>query len=87
MSARNERRVQLGKVVSDKMDKTIVVAVETYKKHSLYHKRIKYTKKFKAHDEENQAKIGDTVKIMETRPISKDKHWRLVEIAEKAVII
>lgn len=87
MSERNERKVQLGKVVSDKMDKTIVVAVETYKKHSLYHKRIKYTKKFKAHDEENQAKIGDIVKIMETRPISKDKRWRLVEITEKAVII
>jgi small subunit ribosomal protein S17 len=84
---RNERRTQIGKVVSDKMDKTIVVAVETYKKHDLYHKRIKYTKKFKAHDESNQAQIGDTVKIMETRPISKDKNWRLVEIVEKAVII
>lgn len=84
---RNERRVQIGKVVSDKMDKTIVVAVETYKKHDLYHKRIKYTKKFKAHDENNQAKIGDTVKIMETRPLSKDKCWRLVEVVEEAVII
>ncbi|MCR8645786.1 30S ribosomal protein S17 [Paenibacillus sp. N1-5-1-14] len=84
---RNERKVQLGKVVSDKMDKTIVVAVETYKKHDLYHKRIKYTKKFKAHDENNDAKIGDTVKIMETRPLSKDKTWRLVEIVQKAVII
>lgn len=83
--ARNERRVQIGKVVSDKMDKTIVVSVETYKKHPLYHKRIKYTKKFKAHDENNQAKIGDTVKIMETRPLSKDKRWRLVEIVEQAV--
>jgi small subunit ribosomal protein S17 len=82
---RNERRVQIGKVVSDKMDKTIVVSVETYKKHPLYHKRIKYTKKFKAHDENNQAKIGDTVKIMETRPLSKDKRWRLVEIVEQAV--
>ncbi|GIQ71203.1 30S ribosomal protein S17 [Xylanibacillus composti] len=87
MSERNERRVQIGKVVSDKMDKTIVVAVETYKKHSLYHKRIKYTKKFKAHDELNEAKIGDTVKIMETRPLSKDKRWRLVEITEKAIVI
>ncbi|MCD1261960.1 30S ribosomal protein S17 [Paenibacillus athensensis] len=87
MAERNERKVQVGKVVSDKMDKTIVVAVETYKKHDLYHKRIKYTKKFKAHDENNQAKIGDTVKIMETRPISKDKRWRLVEIVEEAVII
>jgi small subunit ribosomal protein S17 len=84
---RNNRKVQIGKVVSDKMDKTIVVAVETYKKHSLYHKRIKYTKKFKAHDENNEAKIGDTVKIMETRPLSKDKNWRLVEITEKAVIL
>jgi len=84
---RNARKVQIGKVVSDKMDKTIVVAVETYKKHDLYHKRIKYTKKFKAHDENNQAQIGDTVKIMETRPLSKDKRWRLVEVTEKAVII
>ncbi|MCD9026370.1 MULTISPECIES: 30S ribosomal protein S17 [Cohnella] len=87
MSERNNnRKVQIGKVVSDKMDKTIVVAVETYKKHSLYHKRIKYTKKFKAHDETNDAKIGDTVRIMETRPLSKDKTWRLVEIVEKAVL-
>jgi small subunit ribosomal protein S17 len=87
MAERNERKTQLGKVVSDKMDKTIVVAVETYKKHDLYHKRIKYTKKFKAHDENNEAKIGDTVRIMETRPLSKDKRWRLVEIVEKAVIV
>ncbi|WP_018888231.1 30S ribosomal protein S17 [Paenibacillus massiliensis] len=87
MSERNARRVQVGKVVSDKMDKTIVVAVETYKKHDLYHKRIKYTKKFKAHDENNTAQIGDTVKIMETRKLSKDKNWRMVEIVEKAVII
>ncbi|MFD1954044.1 30S ribosomal protein S17 [Paenibacillus thailandensis] len=87
MSERNARKVQIGKVVSDKMDKTIVVAVETYKKHDLYHKRIKYTKKFKAHDENNQAKIGDVVKIMETRPLSKDKRFRLVEIVESAVIL
>lgn len=87
MSERNNRREQIGKVVSDKMDKTIVVAVETYKKHNLYHKRIKYTKKFKAHDESNQAKIGDIVRIAETRPLSKDKNWRLVEIVEVAVII
>jgi len=87
LSERNNRKVQIGKVVSDKMDKTIVVAVETYKKHSLYHKRIKYTKKFKAHDESNEAQIGDTVKIMETRKLSKDKNWRLVEITEKAVIV
>ena len=87
MTERNLRKEQIGKVVSDKMDKTIVVAVETYKKHELYHKRIKYTKKFKAHDETNEAKIGDTVRIMETRPMSKDKRWRLVEIVEKAVIV
>jgi small subunit ribosomal protein S17 len=87
MAERNERKVQVGKVVSDKMEKTIVVAVETYKKHDLYHKRIEYTKKFKAHDEKNEAKIGDVVKIMETRPLSKDKSWRLVEIVEVAVII
>jgi len=87
MSERNQRKVQVGKVVSDKMDKTIVVAVETYKKHALYGKRIRYTKKFKAHDEGNQAKIGDIVRIMETRPLSKDKNWRLVEIVEEAVII
>jgi small subunit ribosomal protein S17 len=87
MAERNERKVQVGKVVSDKMEKTIVVAVETYKKHNLYHKRIKYTKKFKAHDENNEAKIGDVVKIMETRPMSKDKSWRLVEIVEVAVVI
>lgn len=87
MSERNLRKEQIGKVVSDKMDKTIVVAVETYKKHKLYHKRIRYTKKFKAHDENNQAKIGDTVRIMETRPLSKDKRWRLVEIVEEAVIL
>jgi len=87
MTERNLRKEQIGKVVSDKMDKTIVVAVETYKKHELYHKRIKYTKKFKAHDENNEAKIGDTVRIAETRPLSKDKRWRLVEIVEKAVIV
>ena len=87
MSERNARKVQVGKVVSDKMDKTIVVAVETYKKHDLYHKRIKYTKKYKAHDENNQAKIGDTVKIMETRPLSKDKRFRLVEVVEVAVVL
>ena len=87
MSERNRRKVQIGRVVSDKMDKTIVVAVETYKRHSLYHKRIKYTKKFKAHDENNEARVGDIVKIMETRPLSKDKRWRLVEITERAVIL
>lgn len=84
---RNARKVVVGKVVSDKMDKTITVLVETYKKHPLYGKRVKYSKKFKAHDENNTAKIGDLVKIMETRPLSKDKRWRLVEVVEKAVII
>ncbi|GAA5345872.1 30S ribosomal protein S17 [Planifilum fimeticola] len=87
MSSRNQRKVRIGKVVSDKMDKTIVVAVETYKRDPLYGKRVRYTKKFKAHDEENKAKVGDVVKIMETRPLSKEKRWRLVEILEKAVII
>lgn len=84
---RNARKVVSGKVVSDKMDKTIVVLVETYKKHPLYGKRVKYSKKFKAHDENNTANIGDVVKIMETRPLSKDKRWRLIEVVEKAVII
>ncbi|SHF10041.1 SSU ribosomal protein S17P [Seinonella peptonophila] len=88
MSERDTRRkVRIGKVVSDKMDKTIVVSVETYKKDRLYGKRVKYSKKFKVHDEENKAKIGDTVRIMETRPLSKDKRWRLVEIVKEAVII
>ena len=86
MIERNDRKTKVGKVVSDKMMKTIVVAVETYKKHDLYHKRIKHTKKFKAHDENNDAKIGDVVKIMETRPLSKDKRWRLTEIIEKGVL-
>ena len=81
---RNQRKVYQGRVVSDKMDKTIVVVIETQKKHSRYGKRIKYSKKYKAHDENNVAKIGDIVKIMETRPLSKDKRWRLVEIVEKA---
>ncbi|MCK0473333.1 30S ribosomal protein S17 [Halalkalibacter sp. APA_J-10(15)] len=84
---RNQRKVYTGRVVSDKMDKTISVLVETYKKDRLYGKRVKYSKKFKAHDEENSAKVGDIVKIMETRPLSKDKRFRLVEIVEVAVII
>jgi len=87
MSERNQRKVYTGRVVSDKMDKTITVQVETYKTHKLYGKRVKYTKKFKAHDEQNAAKIGDVVKIMETRPLSATKRFRLVEIVEKAVII
>jgi small subunit ribosomal protein S17 len=84
---RNYRKVRVGKVVSDKMDKTIVVAVEEHIKHPLYGKTIRRTKKFKAHDEHNEAKVGDTVRIMETRPLSKEKRWRLVEIIEKAVVI
>ncbi|MFC5713801.1 30S ribosomal protein S17 [Thalassorhabdus alkalitolerans] len=87
MAERNQRKVYNGRVVSDKMDKTITVLVETYKTDSLYGKRVKYSKKFKAHDEENKAKKGDIVKIMETRPLSKDKRFRLVEIVEEAVII
>ncbi|WP_170005919.1 30S ribosomal protein S17 [Bacillus fonticola] len=87
MSERNQRKVYTGRVVSDSMDKTITVTVETYKKHSLYGKRVKYSKKFKAHDEENQAKVGDIVRIMETRPLSATKRFRLVEIVEEAVII
>ncbi|MBB6447539.1 30S ribosomal protein S17 [Bacillus benzoevorans] len=87
MSERNQRKVYTGRVVSDKMDKTITVVVETHKKHPLYGKRVKYSKKFKAHDEQNQAKIGDVVRIMETRPLSATKRFRLVEIVEEAVII
>ena len=81
---RNLRKVRTGKVVSDKMDKTIVVAVEDHVKHPLYKKIVKNTYKLKAHDENNECRIGDTVKVMETRPLSKDKRWRLVEIIEKA---
>ena len=81
---RNLRKTRVGKVVSDKMDKTIVVAVVDNVKHPLYGKIVKRTYKLKAHDEENQCGIGDTVKVMETRPLSKDKRWRLVEIIEKA---
>jgi small subunit ribosomal protein S17 len=84
---RNQRKVYTGRVVSDKMDKTISVLVETYKKDRLYGKRVKYSKKLKAHDENNSAKTGDVVRIMETRPLSKDKRFRLVEIVEEAVII
>ncbi|AIG24598.1 30S ribosomal protein S17 [Brevibacillus sp. 7WMA2] len=84
---RNLRRTLVGRVVSDKMDKTVVVLVETYKKHTLYGKRVKYSKKFKAHDENNTAKIGDIVEIMETRPLSKDKRFRLVKVVQEAVIV
>ncbi|OFW75530.1 MAG: 30S ribosomal protein S17 [Alicyclobacillus sp. RIFOXYA1_FULL_53_8] len=84
---RNYRKVRVGKVVSDKMDKTIVVAVEESVKHRLYGKTMRRTTKFKVHDETNEAKIGDTVRIMETRPLSKEKRWRLLEVIEKAVVI
>ena len=81
---RNLRKTRVGKVVSDKMDKTIVVAVENHVKHPLYGKIVKKTYKLKAHDENNECGIGDAVKVMETRPLSKDKRWRLVSIIEKA---
>ena len=81
---RNLRKTRTGKVVSDKMDKTIVVAVEDHVKHPLYSKIVRRTYKRKAHDEKNECHVGDTVKVMETRPLSKDKRWRLVEIIERA---
>ncbi len=84
MAERNSRKVKIGKVVSNKMDKTIVVAIEYRVKHPLYGKIEKRTYKLKAHDQDNICAIGDRVKVMETRPISKDKRWRLVEIVEKA---
>jgi len=84
---RKLRKIRTGKVVSDKMDKTIVVAIETTKRHPLYKKTMKITTKYKAHDENNEAKIGDTVVIMETRHLSKDKCWRLVKVVEKAVAL
>jgi small subunit ribosomal protein S17 len=83
---RNLRKTRVGVVTSDKMDKTIVVSVETLIEHPLYKKRVKMTKKFKAHDEQNQCKTGDKVRIMETRPLSKDKRWRVVEIIEAAKV-
>ena len=84
MSDRNMRKTEVGKVVSNKMDKTIVVAIEDHVKHPLYKKIVKDTYKLKAHDEKNECNIGDTVRVMETRPLSKDKRWRLVEIVERA---
>ena len=81
---RNLRKTRTGKVTSDKMDKTITVAIEDHVKHPLYNKIVKRTYKLKAHDENNECNIGDRVKVMETRPLSKDKRWRLVEIVEKA---
>ena len=84
-----EKRTQelVGKVVSSTSNKTITVLVETYKKDNLYGKRVKYSKKYAAHDEKNEASVGDTVRIAETRPLSKTKHFRLVEIVEKAIIL
>ena len=84
MEDRNLRKTRVGRVVSDKMDKTIVVAVQDNVKHPLYGKIVKKTYKLKAHDENNECKVGDRVKVMETRPLSKDKRWRLVSIVEKA---
>ncbi|MDF7637748.1 30S ribosomal protein S17 [Leuconostocaceae bacterium ESL0958] len=84
---RNARKVYRGRVVSDKMEKTITVAVDTYVNHPVYGKRVRYTKKFKAHDEKQVAKQGDIVQIMETRPLSATKHFRLVKVIEEAVIL
>ena len=84
MEERNLRKTRVGVVVSDKMDKTIVVAVRDNVRHPLYNKIVKKTYKLKAHDEANDAKVGDTVRVMETRPLSKDKRWRLVEVMERA---
>jgi small subunit ribosomal protein S17 len=81
---RNNRKTKVGTVVSDKMDKTVVVAIEDFVRHSLYGKAVKRTKKVKAHDEQNECNIGDKIKIMETRPLSKDKRWRFVEMIERA---
>ncbi len=86
MEERNLRKTMIGTVVSDKMDKTIVVAVEDSVAHPMYKKTVKRTYKLKAHDESNECKIGDKVEVMETRPLSKDKRWRLVKIVEKAII-
>ncbi|GAP02845.1 30S ribosomal protein S17 [Fructobacillus pseudoficulneus] len=84
---RNARKTYRGRVVSDKMEKTITVAVDTYVNHPVYGKRVRYTKKFKAHDENNVAKMNDIVEIMETRPLSATKHFRLVKVVEEAVIL
>ena len=84
---RNQRKVYQGRVDSDKMDKTITVAVETKKNHPIYGKRMNYSKKYKVHDENNTAKVGDIVRIMETRPLSATKRFRLLEVVEEAVII
>lgn len=84
MEERGMRKVLTGKVVSNKMQKTVVVAVETLVRHPLYQRTIRQTRKFKAHDEENSCRIGDKVKVMETRPLSKEKRWRVIEILERA---
>ena len=86
MEERNLRKVMVGTVKSNKMDKTVVVAVETNVSHGVYGKTVKRTYKLKAHDEENVCQIGDKVKVMETRPLSKDKRWRVVEVVEKAIV-
>ena len=86
MEERNLRKVMIGTVLSNKMDKTVVVAVETSVSHKKYGKTVKRTYKLKAHDEENACQIGDRVKVMETRPLSKDKRWRVVEVVEKAIV-
>ena len=86
MEERNLRKVMIGTVTSNKMDKTVVVAVETSVRHDGYGKTVKRTYKLKAHDENNECQIGDKVKVMETRPLSKDKRWRVVEIVEKAIV-
>ena len=86
MEERNLRKVMIGTVTSNKMDKTVVVSVEESVRHKVYNKIVKRTYKLKAHDEENKCNIGDKVKVMETRPLSKDKRWRVVEIIEKAII-
>jgi len=83
----NNRKVRTGKVISDKMDKTVVVLVETLRRHPLYKKVIRHTSKFKAHDENNDCKLGDRVKIAETRPLSKEKHWRVVEVITRKEVV
>ncbi len=87
METRNKRKVVRGRIVSDKMDKTVVVEVETTRSHPLYGRRVKYSKRLKAHDENNQCKVGDIVEVMETRPLSKDKHFRVVRIVEEAIVL
>lgn len=87
MTERNMRKEYVGKVVSDKMEKTIVVEISTTRQHSKYKKRLKYSTKLKAHDENNSAKEGDIVRIMETRPVSKNKRFRLVEVVEEAIVL